>query len=96
MLPLVFVLAVTFIKDAYEDRRRGKQDKDTNARLASVFDQCAWLHACLQGRADGVGRCRGEKRWANVEWSNVEVGDIVQVREGAWTGYQHALTCNAS
>eukprot|EP00045_Choanoeca_perplexa_P017396 m.252596 g.252596 ORF g.252596 m.252596 type:complete len:1171 (+) comp17526_c0_seq21:223-3735(+) len=62
MLPLLFVLAVTFVKDAYEDRRRGKQDKETNARVASVFD-------------------RGEQRWANVEWSNVEVGDLVQLNQ---------------
>jgi hypothetical protein len=43
MLPLLFVLAVTFIKDAYEDRRRGQQDKEENARQAMVFDR----YACL-------------------------------------------------
>lgn len=37
MLPLLFVLAVTAIKDAYEDRRRAKQDRKTNNTLAKVY-----------------------------------------------------------
>lgn len=39
MLPLLFVLAVTAIKDAYEDRRRARQDKETNARISRVYDK---------------------------------------------------------
>eukprot|EP00730_Choanoeca_flexa_P018908 TRINITY_DN9220_c0_g1_i1.p1 TRINITY_DN9220_c0_g1~~TRINITY_DN9220_c0_g1_i1.p1 ORF type:complete len:1173 (+),score=384.81 TRINITY_DN9220_c0_g1_i1:188-3706(+) len=62
MLPLLFVLAVTFVKDAYEDRRRGKQDKETNARLARVWDA-------------------GQKHWETVEWSNIEVGDLVELAQ---------------
>eukprot|EP01147_Barroeca_monosierra_P007745 gene7745-624_t len=49
MLPLLFVLAVTAIKDAYEDRRRAKQDRKTNNTLAKVystvsknFEQVPW------------------------------------------------------
>jgi P-type E1-E2 ATPase len=32
MLPLVFVLAVTAIKDAYEDYRRYRSDRELNSR----------------------------------------------------------------
>ena len=36
MIPLVFVLAVTAIKDAWEDYRRARSDKDINNRNWSV------------------------------------------------------------
>eukprot|EP00051_Salpingoeca_urceolata_P031810 m.13053 g.13053 ORF g.13053 m.13053 type:complete len:1156 (+) comp4442_c0_seq1:490-3957(+) len=38
MLPLVFVLAVTAIKDLYEDRRRRKSDIEINSRESRVMD----------------------------------------------------------
>eukprot|EP00054_Salpingoeca_dolichothecata_P027919 m.208040 g.208040 ORF g.208040 m.208040 type:complete len:1154 (-) comp26079_c0_seq4:30-3491(-) len=38
MLPLVFVLLVTLVKDSYEDRRRARSDKEVNAREATVMD----------------------------------------------------------
>ena len=50
MLPLIFVLGVTSIKDAYEDRRRAKQDKETNGRRSDVYDPCvgcAWAARVL-------------------------------------------------
>eukprot|EP01137_Pigoraptor_chileana_P009577 Opistho-2@58073 len=39
MLPLLFVLAVTAIKDAYEDRRRRISDREVNNRLSTVWDR---------------------------------------------------------
>eukprot|EP01136_Pigoraptor_vietnamica_P044457 Opistho-1_new@21219 len=39
MLPLLFVLAVTAIKDAYEDRRRRLSDHEVNNRLGNVLDR---------------------------------------------------------
>lgn len=37
-LPLVFVLVAPAIKDAYEDYRRYKCDKQVNKKLAQVYD----------------------------------------------------------
>ena len=36
MLPLIFVLAVTAVKDIYEDRRRAIQDRKTNNTQSKV------------------------------------------------------------
>ena len=49
MLPLLFVLGVTAIKDAYEDRRRAKQDKETNSRTSEVYDPYVGRVQGLQG-----------------------------------------------
>ena len=39
MMPLIFVLAVTAIKDLIEDRQRYNSDKIVNNKLASVYDR---------------------------------------------------------
>lgn len=38
MVPLIFVLSVTAIKDLYEDRRRYKSDKAVNNNICHVFN----------------------------------------------------------
>lgn len=40
MLPLLFVLSVTAIKDAFEDLRRFRSDREVNNREVQVYD---WL-----------------------------------------------------
>lgn len=40
MVPLVFVLAVTAVKDAFEDLRRFRSDREVNNREVQVYD---WL-----------------------------------------------------
>lgn len=44
MVPLVFVLSVTAIKDAFEDLRRFRSDREVNNRTVQVYD---WLVCCL-------------------------------------------------
>ena len=39
MVPLIFVLSVTAIKDLYEDRRRYKSDKAVNNNICHVFNR---------------------------------------------------------
>eukprot|EP00055_Hartaetosiga_balthica_P014490 m.79730 g.79730 ORF g.79730 m.79730 type:complete len:1237 (+) comp8615_c0_seq1:266-3976(+) len=39
MVPLLFVLSVTFIKDFFEDKRRARQDKITNNKSVKVFSK---------------------------------------------------------
>ena len=39
MLPLVFVLSVTAIKDLFEDRRRYRSDKVVNNSVCHVYDR---------------------------------------------------------
>ena len=37
-MPLLFVVALSMIKDAYEDYKRHKADKNENLALAEVYD----------------------------------------------------------
>lgn len=39
MVPLIFVLSVTAIKDLFEDRRRYKSDKAVNNSICHVFNR---------------------------------------------------------
>lgn len=39
MLPLLFVLSVTAIKDLFEDRRRYNSDKKVNNTVCNVYDR---------------------------------------------------------
>lgn len=48
MVPLVFVLSVTAIKDAFEDLRRFRSDREVNNREVQVYD---WLVYMLSPQA---------------------------------------------
>ena len=43
MLPLVFVLSVTAIKDAFEDLRRFRSDREVNNRAVQVYDWSVYM-----------------------------------------------------
>ena len=43
MIPLLFVLSVTAVKDAFEDLRRFRSDREVNNREVQVYD---WLVIC--------------------------------------------------
>ncbi|EDQ92264.1 uncharacterized protein MONBRDRAFT_23245 [Monosiga brevicollis MX1] len=58
MLPLLFVLLVTLVKDAYEDSRRRRQDKETNRRTAMVYDK-------------GTGEWNSGIEWRNIEVGDI-------------------------
>ncbi|XP_059373771.1 phospholipid-transporting ATPase VA-like [Carassius carassius] len=39
IIPIIFVMSVTAVKDLWEDQRRRKSDKQVNNRLCDVFDR---------------------------------------------------------
>ena len=39
MIPLLFVLSVTAIKDLFEDSRRHRSDREINSRICSVYSR---------------------------------------------------------
>lgn len=39
MIPLLFVLSVTAVKDLFEDRRRHKSDREVNNRMCKVYSR---------------------------------------------------------
>jgi len=69
--PLVLVLGVSAIKEAFEDFRRYKQDQRINSTLVDV-----WRRKCDHGNS-GV-----RSGFEGVRWSDLYVGDIVLIQEG--------------
>jgi len=57
MLPLIFVLAVTAIKDLIEDRQRYSSDKIVNNRIAAVYDSDTEKFP--------------DKKWSNIEVGDI-------------------------
>ena len=39
MIPLLFVLSVTAVKDLFEDSRRHRSDREINSRICSVYSR---------------------------------------------------------
>ena len=71
MLPVLFVLGVTAIKDAYEDRRRYLSDNKINHQTCRVF----------------VGGARGryvKKTWQNVKVRLHSGVELAPALEGKW------------
>jgi phospholipid-transporting ATPase len=64
ILPLIFVLGVTMIREAYEDYNRYKNDTKLNETKCSVFDMGQWI----------------ESTWADIhvgDYIRVTEGDVI-------------------
>ena len=60
--PLIIVVFISMVKDAYEDYKRHKADRSENEASTNLFSR----------QANGfIGQL----------WKDIEVGDIVQVRD---------------
>eukprot|EP00850_Spirogloea_muscicola_P020055 SM000206S06264 [mRNA] locus=s206:210585:223850:+ [translate_table: standard] len=68
IFPLVLVLVVTAIKDAYEDWGRHRADREENARICRVLQP-----------GPGAG---GGQSYADTPWRDVRVGQVVQLHAG--------------
>ena len=65
-LPLLFVLAVSAVKEAFEDYKRYQMDKEINHRRIDVF------------RPDINGM---EWKFRKIPWQDVQVSDMVRITE---------------
>ncbi|KAF8724238.1 hypothetical protein HU200_021261 [Digitaria exilis] len=89
VLPLAFVLFVTAVKDAYEDFRRHRSDRQENNRLASVL-------------APGTAGDFQPKRWKHIRVGDVVrvasnetlPADMVLLATSDPTGVAHVQTVN--
>ncbi|KAL5228484.1 hypothetical protein ABZP36_016749 [Zizania latifolia] len=89
VLPLAFVLFVTAVKDAYEDFRRHRSDRQENNRLAAVL-------------APGTAREFSPKKWKHIRVGDVVrvassetlPADMVLLATSDSTGVAHVQTLN--
>ena len=72
MLPLLFVLFVTAVKDAYEDYRRYKSDRDMNSR------PCKRIRS--DDTTDDVTEIETAVEVETITWADLSVGDLAVVQ----------------
>lgn len=65
-LPLLFVLAVSAVKEAFEDYKRYQMDKEINNRPIDTF------------RPDNNGM---DWKFRKIQWEEVQVGDMIRITE---------------
>ncbi|CAG2111469.1 unnamed protein product, partial [Medioppia subpectinata] len=76
LLPLIFVLGVTAVKDIFEDYRRYMSDKRVNNSVCRVFDPSL---VCLRVFNTCVNLFRKSDRFVKTKWEALRVGDIVHL-----------------
>ena len=69
--PLVFVLAVSAIKDGIEDWHRHKTDREVNSRRVDAYLPEVEVTPDTQGHSEG---------WVRIKWSEVKLGDVLYIR----------------
>ncbi|KAI3330427.1 hypothetical protein F4824DRAFT_478563 [Ustulina deusta] len=95
IVPLLFFVFLTILKEGYDDYKRHRLDKLENANSTTVLrprelevipsaTRWPWssqktLITAYDAEPDGDDK-DGEYRWAQVEWGDVKVGDIVKLR----------------
>eukprot|EP00053_Salpingoeca_punica_P020143 m.208889 g.208889 ORF g.208889 m.208889 type:complete len:1180 (-) comp17804_c0_seq1:3407-6946(-) len=70
MLPLLFVLSVTAVKDLFEDRRRARSDAEVNNSVCEAV--------CVR---DGANPADCPPK--DTAWRDLQVGDLVHLRENS-------------
>ncbi|KAI0802844.1 hypothetical protein GGR55DRAFT_664175 [Xylaria sp. FL0064] len=95
IVPLFFFVALTILKEGYDDYKRHRLDKLENANATTVLKPHApdaissatrqpWLSkkrpVIIINSEPDVDDKDGDYRWTRVEWRDVRVGDIVKLR----------------
>ncbi|KAI1129536.1 hypothetical protein F5Y10DRAFT_238126 [Nemania abortiva] len=96
IVPLFFFVALTILKEGYDDYKRHRLDKLENANVTTVLRSAAsdmvvsttkwpWFRdkskvIAYEGAGPGGDDKDGDYSWAQVEWKDVRVGDIVRLR----------------
>ena len=76
IVPLLFFVGISMVKEGYDDIRRYRLDKVENNRSVSI------LHAytpTTEGLQDTASVATGPKHWAQTKWKDIQVGDIVKL-----------------
>ncbi|KAJ8115492.1 hypothetical protein ONZ43_g4653 [Nemania bipapillata] len=95
IVPLLFFVFLTILKEGYDDYKRHRLDKLENANVTTVLRSAVdevvvntakwpWVKNKAQARTyditPGDDDKDGNYNWAQVEWRDVRVGDIVKLQ----------------
>ncbi|KIY50725.1 phospholipid-translocating P-type ATPase [Fistulina hepatica ATCC 64428] len=93
ILPLIIILAVTALKDGYEDLKRHQSDSRVNNNMSRVLAGGHWKNPnAMHGKSKTFikrilplrksGTPDDKLVWQDVPWEDVSVGDFVFLRDG--------------
>ncbi|KAI0869211.1 hypothetical protein GGS24DRAFT_171302 [Hypoxylon argillaceum] len=95
IVPLLFFVLLTILKEGYDDYKRHRLDKLENANVTTVLRSAAsevvvstskwpWFNKKSRTKTydtdPSIDDKDGDYSWAQVEWSDVKVGDIVKLQ----------------
>ena len=82
LIPLSFIIAVSLVKDLFEDFARKAQDRAENSRyvLASSTRQ----PQSSAGSGSRRASAKGQSSFQEIEWQNIRAGNIVKVMENQY------------
>ena len=69
LVPLLFVLMISMVKDAWEDFKRKKADSVENRQPATLY------------RVDN----NDNVNMKSIRWDQVQVGNIIELKDGEFT-----------
>ncbi len=94
ILPLLFFVLLTILKEGYDDWKRHRLDKVENSRQIAVLRKegastrdhhRGWWHICPGGKTDNGPSTGGEVAtqdgcsWAPTKWMDLRVGDVIKL-----------------
>ena len=93
LMPLTFVVALSMIKDGFEDFQRAKSDKEENNRVSDclpILDKNEQGDILTDGRKESTGVLESLGPTANPgefhaeRWCDIKVGQIIKVHENEY------------
>jgi phospholipid-translocating ATPase len=80
IVPLMFFVSISMLKEGYDDYRRHRLDKEENAREASVYHAYKSSTEEENQRGNDTAISLGPLHWTTVKWTSLRVGDIIKLR----------------
>ncbi|KAL2835126.1 hypothetical protein BDW59DRAFT_137165 [Aspergillus cavernicola] len=79
LIPLLIFVGISMGKEGFDDWRRYRLDKEENNRFASVLRPGAnMLSRSVTG--DSASTSSETRDWDSVKWSDIKVGDVIQLK----------------
>ena len=74
LIPLLFFVGISMLKEGYDDLRRSRLDKEENNRTASVFRAPRAIPPAEESGPETA------ELWAESKWQNIKVGDVLRIQ----------------
>lgn len=84
ILPLIFFMLLTILKEGYDDLRRHRLDKKENRTIATRYGgqraNCgSWTSRLSRSGQHQEKSAQEELTWSSLKWKDICVGDIIRI-----------------